>query len=45
MHRIDWCGGGIQLSDIDNSNVGENDLTARIKYIVVILDNVDITLV
>ena len=43
MHKFDWCEGGMQLSDIDTNNIGENDLTPRIKYIMVILDNWYIT--
>ena len=39
MHKIDWCEGGLQLAEIATKNVGEHDLTSRIKYIVVILDN------
>ena len=39
MHKIDWCEGGLQLTDISTNNVGEHDLTPRIKYIMVILDN------
>ena len=39
MHNINWCDGGLQLSDIDTKNFGEHDLTPRIKYILVILDN------
>ena len=35
MHKIDWCEGGLQLADIATKNVGENDLTTRIKYITV----------
>ena len=34
IHRIDWCEGGLQLSDISTKNVGEPDLTSRMKYIV-----------
>ena len=45
MHKIDWYEGCLQLSDISTKNVGEHDLTPRIKYIMVILDNWDITLV
>ena len=33
MHNIDWCKGGLQLADIDSNNVGENDLTPKMKYI------------
>ena len=39
MHKIYWCEGGMKLADIDTKNVGENDLTPRMKYIMVILDN------
>ena len=45
IHNIDWCEGGLQLSDISTKSVGENDLTSRIKYIMVRLDNWEITLV
>ena len=33
MHKIDWCEGGLQLADIGTKNVGEPDLTPRMKYI------------
>ena len=39
MHKIDWCEGGLKLAEIATKNVGENDLTPRMKYIMVILDN------
>ena len=39
MHKIDWCEGGLQLAYIAANNVGEHDLTPRMKYIMVILDN------
>ena len=39
MHKFDWCEGGLQLADIDNKNVGEPDLTPRMKYIMMRLDN------
>ena len=39
MHKIDKCEGGLQLADIANKNVGEPDLTPRMKYIMVRLDN------
>ena len=39
MHKIDWCEGGMQLADIDTKNVGKPDLTRRMKYIMVRLDN------
>ena len=39
MQKIDWHEGGLQLADITNNNVGDNDLTPRIKYIMVRLYN------
>ena len=45
MQNIDWCEGGIQLADISTKDVGEPDLNPRMKYIMVRLDNWDITLV
>ena len=39
MHKIDWCEGGLQLSDIGTKNVSETDLTPRMKYIMVRLEN------
>ena len=39
MHKIDWCEGGMQLADIGNNNVSEPDLTPRMKYIMVRLEN------
>ena len=45
MHRINWCEGGLQLEDIATNNVGENYVTSRMKYIMIILENWDITLV
>ena len=39
MHKIDWCEGGLQLADIGTTNVSEPDLTPRIKYMMVRLDN------
>ena len=39
MHKIDWCEGGMKLTDIATKNVGEHNLTPRMKYIMVILDN------
>ena len=38
MHKIDWCEGGLQLSDAATTNVGENDLNPRMKYIIIRLD-------
>ena len=39
MHKIDWYEGGLQLADIGTKIVGEHDLTLRMKYIMVRLDN------
>ena len=45
MHKIDWFEGGLQFADISNKSFGEHDLKPIMKYIMVILDNWDITLV
>ena len=39
MHKIDWCEGGLQLADIGTKDVSEPDLTTRMKYIMVRLEN------
>ena len=39
MHKIYWCEGGLQLADIGTTNVSEPDLTPRMKYIMVRLEN------
>ena len=39
MHKIDWCEGGLKLAAIGTKNLGENDLTPIMKYIMVRLDN------
>ena len=39
MHRIDWCEGGLQLADIGTKNVSEPDLTPRMKYIMIRIEN------
>ena len=39
MHKIDWCEGGLKFSNISTKNVGEHDLTPRMKYILVRLYN------
>ena len=39
MSKIDWCEGGLQLEDINTKNVSEPDLTPRMKYIMVRLEN------
>ena len=38
-HNIDWCEGGLQLADIATNNIGEHDLTPRMKYVMVRLEN------
>ena len=35
IHKIDWCEEGMQLVDISTSNIGENDLNNRMRYIMV----------
>ena len=45
MHKIDWCEGVLQLAYIATNNVGDPDLTPRIKYIMVRLEICYITLV
>ena len=39
MNKIDWCEGGLYLTDIVTKNVGENDLNPGMKYIMVTLEN------
>ena len=39
MHKIEGCEGGLKLADIATKNFGEHDLTPRMKYIMVKLDN------
>ena len=39
MHKIDWCEVELQLEDITTKNVGEDDLTPRMKYIMLRLEN------
>ena len=39
MHKIEWCEGGLQSSNIATDNVGDNDLNTIMKYIMVSLDN------
>ena len=39
MHKFELCAGGMQLADIATNNVGGNDLTPRMKYIMVRIDN------
>ena len=44
MNKIDWCEGVLQLADIGTKNESEPDLTSRMKYIMVRLENWDRTL-
>ena len=39
MHKIGWCEGGLQLVDIDIKKFGGPDLSPRMKYIMLRLDN------
>ena len=39
IHKIDWCERCLQLAYIATKNFGEHDLTPRMKYIMVRLDN------
>ena len=39
MQKIYWCEGGLHLADIGTNNVSELDLTPRMKYIMVRLEN------
>ena len=39
MHKMDWCEGGLHLEYIGTKNVSEPDLTPRMKYIMVRLEN------
>ena len=39
VQKIDWCEGGMKLADIGTKNVSEPDLTPRMKYIMVRLEN------
>ena len=39
MHKIYWCKGGLQMADIYTMHIGETDLTPRMKYIMLRLEN------
>ena len=39
MYKIDWCEGGLKLADIGTKNLSEPDLTPRMKYIMVRIEN------
>ena len=45
IHKIDWSEGGLQLPEISTKNIGEPDLTPRMKYATEIIENGDRTLV
>ena len=38
IHKIDWCEGYMQLTYIKTRNVGENNLTPRMTYIMVSIE-------
>ena len=39
IQKIEWCEVGLKLADIGTKNVSEPDLTPRMRYIMVRLDN------
>ena len=39
IHIIGWCEGGLQLAHIAIKNVCEHDLTPKMRYIMVRIDN------
>ena len=39
MQKKDWCEGGLQLADSGTKNISEPDLTSRMKYIMVRLED------
>ena len=39
IQQIDWCEGGLQLAYIATNNVVSHDLTPRMKYTMVRIDN------
>ena len=39
MHKIDCCEGGLKFAYIGTNSVAETDLTPRMKYIIVRLEN------
>ena len=39
INKIDWCEGSLQLEEIGTKNVSETDITPRMKYIMVRLEN------
>ena len=45
MRKINWCEGGMKLADIGTKNVSDPNLTKRMRYIMVRLENRDRTLI
>ena len=45
IHKNDWSEGGLKLEDISTKNFDDHYLTPRMKYIMVILNNYNRTLV
>ena len=39
MKNIEWCEGGLKLEYTATTNVGDNELNTRMKYIMVRIDN------
>ena len=39
IHKIYWCEGGLQLTEIGTKNISETDRTPRMIYIMVRLEN------
>ena len=39
QHKINWCEGGQQLEDFGTKNLSEPDITPRMKYIMVRIEN------
>ena len=39
MHKIDWCERGLQLAEIVTKDVSEPELTPKMRYIMVRLEN------
>ena len=39
MHKIYWCEGVLQLADIGTNNVSGPDITPRMKYSMVKMEN------
>ena len=39
IHKTNWCEGGLQLADLGTNNLSDPDITPRMKYIMVRLEN------